>query len=109
MENATIGEVLRESGYNTYWVGKNHNVPLDEWAMGGRRRDWPLARGFDRFYGFIGGETNNWYPTLVEDNHYVDQPCCPRRATTCPRTSPTRRSAFIADSKTVAPRGSRGT
>ena len=62
MENATIGEVLRENGYNTYWVGKNHNVPLDEWAVGATRRNWPLARGFDRFYGFIGGETNNWYP-----------------------------------------------
>ena len=77
MENATIGEVLRENGYNTYWVGKNHNVPLDEWAVGATRRNWPLARGFDRYYGFIGGETNNWYPTLVEDNHYVDQPYLP--------------------------------
>ena len=77
MENATIGEVLRENGFNTYWVGKNHNVPLDEWAVGATRRNWPLARGFDRYYGFIGGETNNWYPTLVEDNHYIDQPYLP--------------------------------
>ena len=78
MENATIGEVLRENGYNTFWVGKNHNVPLDEWAVGATKRNWPLARGFDRFYGFIGGETNNWYPTLAEDNHYVDQPVAAR-------------------------------
>ena len=45
MENATIGEVLRENGYNTFWVGKNHNVPLDEWAVGATKRNWPLARG----------------------------------------------------------------
>ena len=77
MENATLAEVLRENGYSTFWVGKNHNVPIDEWAPGGSKRNWPLARGFDRFYGFIGGETNNWYPNLVEDNHYVDQPYLP--------------------------------
>jgi arylsulfatase A-like enzyme len=72
MENATVAEVLRENGWNTFWVGKNHNVPLDDWAMGGSKKHWPLARGFDRFYGFIGGEANQWYPTLVEDNHYVE-------------------------------------
>ena len=65
------------TGWNTFWVGKNHNVPIDEWAMGATKRNWPLARGFDRFYGFIGGETNQWYPDLVEDNHFVDQPYLP--------------------------------
>ena len=74
MENAFCAEVLREKGWNTFWVGKNHNVPVDEFDMGASKRNWPLARGFDRFYGFIGGETNQWYPDLVEDNHYVDQP-----------------------------------
>ncbi|WP_431279413.1 arylsulfatase [Leifsonia poae] len=77
MENATLAEVLRENGYSTLWVGKNHNVPIDEWSPGGSKRNWPLARGFDRFYGFIGGETNNWYPNLVEDNHYIEQPYLP--------------------------------
>ena len=77
MENAFLAEVLREQGYNTFWVGKNHNVPSDAWDMGGSKAEWPLARGFDRFYGFIGGETNQWYPDLVDDNHYVDQPYLP--------------------------------
>ena len=45
--------------------------------MGSSKRNWPLARGFDRFYGFIGGETNQWYPDLVEDNHYIEQPYLP--------------------------------
>ena len=77
MENAFQAEVLREHGWSTYWVGKNHNVPVDEFDMGSSKRNWPLARGFDRFYGFIGGETNQWYPDLVEDNHYIDQPYLP--------------------------------
>ena len=77
MENAFQAEVLREHGWSTYWVGKNHNIPVDEFDMGSSKRNWPLARGFDRFYGFIGGEANQWYPDLVEDNHYVDQPYLP--------------------------------
>jgi arylsulfatase A-like enzyme len=64
-ENAFLAEVLRQRGWNTFWVGKNHNIPIDEWAMGGSKRNWPLARGLDRFYGFLGGETNQWYPDLT--------------------------------------------
>ena len=104
MENATIGEVLRENGYNTFWVGKNHNVPLDEWAVGATKRNWPLARGFDRFYGFIGGETNNWYPTLAEDNHYVDQPSLPEDGYHLSKDLADKAISFIADSKTSAPK-----
>ena len=104
MENATIGEVLRENGYNTYWVGKNHNVPLDEWAVGATRRNWPLARGFDRYYGFIGGETNNWYPTLAEDNHYVDQPYLPEEGYHLSKDLADKAISYIADSKTSAPK-----
>jgi Sulfatase len=55
MENAFQAEVMRENGWATYWIGKNHNVPVDEFDMGSSKRNWPLARGFDRFYGFIGG------------------------------------------------------
>jgi arylsulfatase A-like enzyme len=104
MENATIGEVLRENGYNTYWVGKNHNVPLDEWAVGATRRNWPLARGFDRYYGFIGGETNNWYPTLAEDNHYIDQPYLPDEGYHLSADLADKAISHIADSRTSAPK-----
>ncbi len=71
---ATIGQILQENGYSTFWVGKNHNVPETDIAAGSTRSQWPLAKGFDRFYGFIGGETNQWYPDLVEDNHFVELP-----------------------------------
>jgi arylsulfatase len=73
----TMAEVMRQNGYNTYWVGKNHNVPVEEANAGATKQRWPLQMGFDRFYGFIGGETNQWYPTLVNDSHFVDQPALP--------------------------------
>lgn len=76
-ENATMANLLRDAGWSTFWVGKNHNVPIDEWTAGASKKNWPLAQGYDRFYGFIGGETNNWYPSLAEDNHYIDQPYLP--------------------------------
>ena len=55
-------------------VGKWHLSAEDEMNLASTRRNWPLGRGFDRFYGFLGAETNQWYPDLVHDNHPVDQP-----------------------------------
>jgi arylsulfatase A-like enzyme len=76
-ECATIGQVLQDSGWSTFWLGKNHNVPEQDIATGASRSEWPLQKGFDRFYGFLGGETNQWYPDLVEDNKFIDQPYSP--------------------------------
>jgi hypothetical protein len=76
-ENATMATVLRNAGWSTFWVGKDHNTPVDAWTMGSSKKDWPLGLGYDRFYGFIGGETNQWYPDLAEDNHYIEQPYGP--------------------------------
>jgi arylsulfatase len=76
---ATIAQVLQDNGYSTFWVGKNHNVPEQDVAPGASRRQWPLSLGFDRFYGFIGGETNQWYPDLVEDNKFIEQPYGPEK------------------------------
>ncbi|WP_423059272.1 arylsulfatase [Brevibacterium linens] len=76
-ECATIGQVLQQNGYSTFWVGKDHNVPEEDISAGGSKEQWPLSQGFDRFYGFLGGETNNWYPDLVEDNHFIEQPYLP--------------------------------
>ncbi|WP_154795027.1 arylsulfatase [Occultella kanbiaonis] len=76
-ECATVGHILQDNGYSTFWLGKDHNVPEEDNAAGGNRSRWPLQMGFDRFYGFLGGETNNWYPDLCEDNHYIEQPYTP--------------------------------
>ncbi|MCC8363608.1 arylsulfatase [Lysobacter sp. A6] len=74
---ATMATVLRDAGWSTFWVGKNHNVPVDAFDIGANRKSWPLGLGYDRFYGFIGGETNQWFPELIEDNHFVQQPKLP--------------------------------
>jgi arylsulfatase A-like enzyme len=77
LECAPMAKVLRDAGWSTFWVGKNHTTPIDESSMGATKKNWPLGQGFDRFYGFIGGETNNWFPDLVEDNHFTQQPYSP--------------------------------
>src|SRR5262245_53788026 len=76
-QTATIGQILQDGGWSTFWLGKNHNVAEVDVASGATRKQWPLQRGFDRFYGFLGGETNQWYPDLVEDNRFIDQPYFP--------------------------------
>ena len=76
-QTATIGQLLQDGGWSTFWLGKNHNVAEQDVASGASRKQWPLQKGFDRFYGFLGGETNQWYPDLVEDNRFIDPPYGP--------------------------------
>jgi len=76
-ECATVGQVLQDAGWSTFWLGKNHNVPETDVAPGASRSEWPLRKGFDRYYGFLGGETNQWFPDLVEDNRFIEQPYGP--------------------------------
>lgn len=73
-ENGFLSEILRDRGYATYAVGKWHLTPDDETHMGASRRTWPLARGFDRWYGFHGGETHQFVPALYHDNHSIRPP-----------------------------------
>ncbi|HEY3841659.1 MAG TPA: arylsulfatase [Acidimicrobiales bacterium] len=73
-ENGFLSEVLRASGYATYAVGKWHLTPDDESNMASSRSTWPLGRGFDRWYGFHGGETHQFVPALYHDNHSVRPP-----------------------------------
>jgi arylsulfatase len=69
--NGFLSEILGASGFNTYAVGKWHLTPEDDCHSAGKRNRWPLGRGFDRFYGFMGGETHQFVPSLIEDNHLV--------------------------------------
>jgi arylsulfatase len=73
-ENGFLSEILRQQGYATYAVGKWHLTPDDETSMAAPRHSWPLARGFDRWYGFHGGETHQFVPALYHDNHSVAPP-----------------------------------
>jgi arylsulfatase len=67
------------------------------------KKDWPLGLGYDRFYGFIGGETNQWYPDLAEDNHYIDQPYGPEDGYHLSRDLADKALGFIRDAKQSEP------
>lgn len=71
---ATIAEVLQPRGFSTLAVGKWHLTPMREASAAGPFTDWPLARGFDRYYGFMQGETDQFHPELYEDHRLVDPP-----------------------------------
>ena len=70
-ESATIGEILKESGYATSWFGKNHNTPSYQYTTAGPYDQWPSGMGFDYFYGFMGGETDQWEPFLFQDHTQI--------------------------------------
>jgi len=102
-ECATIAEVLGERGWNTYALGKWHLTPVDELNMASSKRTWPLGRGFERFYGFLGAETNQWYPDLTHDNHPVDQPKGPEQGYHLTEDLTDKAIEFIRDAKVIAP------
>jgi arylsulfatase A-like enzyme len=68
----TIAEILRGNGYSTAWFGKNHNVPGWQSSAAGPFDLWPTGLGFDYFYGFIGGDTDQWDPTLFENTAPIE-------------------------------------
>jgi arylsulfatase len=72
--NPLLSEVLVPHGYAAWAVGKWHLTPEDEANLAARRDRWPLGRGFERFYGFFGGETHQNAPSLAYDNHFIDPP-----------------------------------
>jgi len=71
-EHATIAEILKENGYATSWFGKNHNTPGFTYSStAGPFDEWPSGMGFEYFYGFLGGETDQWTPYLFRDHTQV--------------------------------------
>ena len=91
-ENATMATVLRDAGWWTFWVGKNHNIPVDAWTMGASKKDWPLARATTASTGSSAVRPTSGIPTWPRTTTTSTSPTCPRTATTSPRTWPTRRS-----------------
>jgi arylsulfatase len=102
-ECGTIAEVLGEHGYNTYMVGKWHLTAEDEMNLASRKSQWPVGRGFERFYGFLGAETNQWYPDLTYDNHHVEQPATPEEGYHLTVDLTDKALTFIRDAKAIAP------
>jgi arylsulfatase A-like enzyme len=102
-ENGFLSEILLENGYSTYAVGKWHLTPADQISAAGPYDRWPLGRGFERFYGFMGGETHQYYPELVYDNHQVEPPKTPEEGYHLTEDLVDKAISFIADAKQVAP------
>jgi len=102
-ENGMLSEILGELGWNTYMVGKWHLCPTDEMNLASTRRNWPSGRGFERWYGFLGAETSQWYPDLVYDNHPVDQPTSPEDGYHLSVDITDKAIEFMGDAKAVAP------
>ncbi len=102
-ENGFISEVLVDHGYNTYATGKWHLTPDDEAHLAGSRRRWPLGRGFERYYGFLGGESDQWYPELVYDNRQVEPPYKPEQGYHLSKDLADNAIQFIRDAKAIVP------
>ena len=102
-ENGMLSEMLLEHGYNTYMVGKWHLTPSNEETAAGPYSRWPLARGFERFYGFLGGDTSQWYPDLVYDNHQVEPPRTPEEGYHLTEDLVDKSIEFITDARQIDP------
>ncbi len=100
---ATIAEVLGSEGYATFCVGKWHLAPMEQCSAAGPFDQWPLGRGFDRFYGFLEGETDQFHPDLVQDNHPIDPPGRPEDGYHVSEDMIDQLIGMISDSKGVRP------
>ncbi len=70
-DKATIGRILLDNGYNTSWFGKDHNTPAFEASQSGPFDQWPTGMGFEYFYGFVGGDANQWQPNLFRNTTQI--------------------------------------
>jgi arylsulfatase A-like enzyme len=102
-QTALISEVLAERGWSTYAVGKWHVGPLEECHAAGSREHWPLGRGFSRYYGFLDGMTDQWYPDLVRDNHPIDPPATPEQGYHLSKDLADKAIGFLRDHRAAAP------
>lgn len=102
-ENGFLSEILLQQGYNTYAIGKWHLTPAEQTSAAGPYDRWPLGRGFERFYGFLGGDTHQYYPELVRDNSQIEPPATPEEGYHLTPDLVEKAKAMIADAKQVAP------
>jgi len=99
----TLPRVLREAGYSTLAVGKWHLVPRWERSAAGPFDRWPLGLGFERYYGFLQGDTNHWVPNLACDNHYVDPPARPEEGYHLTEDLASTAIRYVLDQQQAAP------
>jgi arylsulfatase len=100
---ATLAEMLHEEGYSNFALGKWHLNPSEHNSAAGPRDGWPLQRGFDRYYGFLPGSTDQYYPELTYDNHPVYPPKNPEQGYHLTEDLVDHAIEFISDQKSINP------
>ncbi|HEX7444523.1 MAG TPA: arylsulfatase, partial [Acidimicrobiales bacterium] len=100
---ATVAEVLRDEGYTTFATGKWHLCAMEDASAAGPYDQWPCQRGFDRFYGFMEGETDQFHPELVYDNHSIDPPAGPEEGYHLTEDLVDHAIGFIHDTVSIRP------
>ncbi len=100
---ATMAEVLGASGYGTWAVGKWHLLDMEEASAVGPFDNWPTQRGFDRFYGFLDGETDQFHPELTYDQHHIDPPATAAESYHLTEDLVDHAIEFMHDSKSIRP------
>ncbi len=103
-DTATIGKILQDNGYATWWFGKNHNTPDWETTVAGPFDRWPTGLGFDYFFGFNAGETHQYYPVLFENTVPVEPNKTPEEGYHFMTDMTDRAIARMKFSKSVAPK-----
>ncbi|HET7487781.1 MAG TPA: arylsulfatase [Acidimicrobiales bacterium] len=100
---APLAEILRLNGYATAQFGKCHEVPMWETSPAGPFDRWPTGSGFEHFYGFVGGETNQWYPALFDGTSAVEAPATPEEGYHLTEDLADRAIAWVRQQKALVP------
>ena len=100
---ATMAELLRDQNYATFAIGKWHLNPTHTYSQAGPFHDWPLQKGFDRYYGFLPGETDHFYPELCRDNHLIEPPARPEDGYHLTEDLVDNATAFLRDHQSIYP------
>lgn len=103
LANGFLSEMLTPFGWAAFAIGKWHLTPAEDMNLACNRKWWPLGRGFDRFYGFLGGEVDQYTPWLTYDNHFIKPPKTPEQGYHNVVDLTDKAKEFIADLKQVAP------
>ena len=99
----TLPRLMRDGGYNTFAVGKWHLTPRFEWTAAGPFDRWPLGMGFERYYGFLSGWTNQWSPDLARDNGMIEPPASPDDGYHLTEDLASQAIRFVQDQQHAAP------
>ena len=103
LSHGMLSEALAPAGWSTFALGKWHLTPVEDVNLAANRRWWPVGRGFDRYYGFLGGTTSRYVPWLTQDNHFVRPPATPGEGYHLLTDMVDKAREYILDVKHVAP------